>query len=344
MIMKAIGYGILIFIFTALSALGQPKYELKDSLLNQNAISIYLLGNISFGYGATKISTQKVDAALNLAFLLTDKHFFVPINIRDSVALLLKNDGKSPTVINIAETLKVDYVVFAHVNQIQNMLRVDITLVNIKNDTEKFEGEGYSLIHFMKDENVPLYDPSLLSACQRALANALKDTNLYANADENFRVKPVPTLVIGGIEYINNPQYLPKWNIFERNIITAYDAIENIFEEARKSKDYVIYDTPSRDTIFALFNLLIVENYRPVSYHEIDALEKFGVKYYIHGKLTRKKDFSEVELSLSEIKNTNLMVLKTLTEVLPEDNMEQFRAILKEMTGKLLGIQAQRKK
>jgi len=317
---------LLIFlIFSLLKANDKPEIE------------FILTGNITFGNGAKEISISKVDAALNLAGLLTNKYYFVSIYVRDSIANKLRKLDINPTLDKIADSLKINKIAFININKIHNMLRVELILADKNNPEFKSQGIGYDLIRYHDEKNTPLIDPALLRATQRAFAVAIKNKNLY-NIDSlmEFKVIPAPTVIITGIEYIDNPGIMPKWDLFYKSVVTSYLALETIFSEAKQFDNFIFYDIDTRDSIYALHNLYIPENYRPVSYSELEALKHFQVDYLINGKLIRTKNGCDIELSLNKIKKNDLETIKTVKDVLINDNLEEFKAIIRNLTYKLL--------
>jgi hypothetical protein len=304
-----------------------------------------LIGDISFGLGANEISPHKIEAAMNFAAILSKKYILIPSQIRDSVADLLTKKNTPPRLDIIADSLKADKILFFNIGRIFNMLRIEITSVDRLNPDKNNSGEGFAEIRYMKESSdKPLYDPAILKATQAAFAVAENDSNMYANEEGSFRVIPSPTLVIGGLEYLDDPKYLPKWELFELSELTSYDAVESIFEEAINSDKYVIYDIPTRDTIYTLFNLFVIENDNPPSVHEIEALDKFNVNKYISGKFIRLNNYAKIQLSLYDIISAKLKHVKTVEASLEKDDIDKYRAVLKELTRKLLDIKTDKKK
>lgn len=310
--------------------------DLKDYEQVYDLTKIYLLiGNLTFGHQADSISPLKVEAGINLAAILSKKYSLIPSQIRDSLANYFSSNGIKPQVNIIADTLKADKILFINVSAIQNMLRMEITSADAKPPYDKNTGEGYALMHFIEKDNKHLYDPAILAAAQRALASAERDSNLYKDEEGNFRVFPAETMVIGGIEYKDNPNQFPRWDIFDNQVISSYDAVESIFEEAKNSEKFVVYDIPTRDTIFSIFNMFIPENYRPPSTPEIEALDKFQVKNYICGTLTKLKEHCNLELSLYKIVNGKLKLIRTEKDIVEKDDITIYRKVLKRLTKKL---------
>jgi hypothetical protein len=297
---------------------------------------LLLIGNIKYGRETEMVTANKVESAVNLAVGLSEKYLLIPTVLRDSLAKMMSEKGIKPQLNVIADSIGADKIIFILVSRIENMLRVELNLVDAKVTTDRNIGEGFSSIHYMLNDSTQLVDPALLEAMQRAFASAVQDSNLYANCEGSFKVFPAPTLIIGGLEYKDNPSNFPKWDLFDRPIVSSYDAVESIFEQAKESQHFVVYDIPTRDSIYTIFNLYIIENHKPPSQTEIEALDKFLVRRYISGTFTRQKKNAEIELNLYEIVDGRLKQLKTEKGIIEKDDLTEFRNVLKELTKRLL--------
>lgn len=298
---------------------------------------VLMVANISRGKKVEEISDFKVEAALNAIAAMTGKYTLISLTLRDTVVNYLKSINKTPSVLELANELYPDKLLFININRFENMLRVEITSIDAKEPERKSEGIGYAELHFVKAGNIPLYDPILLMAMQRAFAAAEGDSLMFAAMPGKFCVFPAKPLVIGGIDFQLDDR-LFKWKIFDYRVINSYEAAETIYEAAVGSSDYVIYDIPTRDSIYSYFNCHIVENYRPPSPYELEILGKFDVEMYISGIFKRVVKGAELELILSRIVDKKLLVVSTEKGFLDEDDTSKFRALLKELTLKLLGI------
>lgn len=323
------------------SILSEPSasftdYFKDDTLSNKSRI---MLANVKYYKGIDEHVTDfKVDAALNLAAKFSKKYVLVPLKVRDSVAAEMRDSAKKPTVLNVAKNLDVDELLFVLVNKLQNMVRVEITIKSVEDTTKESAGVGYSLLHYMKlQDDKPLYDPTLLEAIQRAFARAEGDTMMFADAPGSFRVLPAKTLVIGGLMY-RDDKSLDEWELFDTKEISSYDAAEAMFDAARESEKYAVYDIPSRDTLYTLFNLYGVENFNAPSSYEIMALSEMDVQRYITGVFERVKKGAEIKLYLCDFKNKSLDILKTAEGSISEDDIDEMRLEVKRLTRKLLGI------
>ncbi|TAL69450.1 MAG: hypothetical protein EPN82_06340 [Bacteroidetes bacterium] len=317
--------------------------ELFASILGSNtgnskSSELYMIADVKLGKEASDLTLSKVESAVALAGGITERFHIVPFSVRDSVAQTLVDQNKAPTAAAIAEMLNVNKILFLNINRVENMLRVDITMIDANDFDEKSEGTGYALIHFIKekDEQV-LYDPSLLAAVQRAVAVCLNDSLMYSETDGKFNVIPAPTLVIGGIEFQDDPD-LNMWDLYSRMAVASYDMIENIFETIKDCRDFVVYDIPTRDTIYSMFKLYFAENYKSPSKFEIEILGKFQVDYYLTGIFKRIKEGAELELGLYEIKEEKLYPVRSEKDILKEDDIYKLRELVQILTKKLFKL------
>lgn len=295
------------------------------------------IAKVEFGSNIENFSEAKIEAALNLIQKLTNRFVLIPNDIRDSIAKMIESGGKSPTVLEIGKQLGASRALFLRISRLANILRVDISAYNFL-DGSTSSGKGYALIHYkLKDQNEPLYDPALLSAMQRSIAELLNDSLMFWGLSGSFKVKPVPTLVIASINYIESDS-LRKLEIFQKRQVSSFFAIESIFDEARLSNDFVVFDTESRDSIYALHNLFEPENFSAPSSIEIQALYNLEVDFLLTGELFTESNSVKIRLYLCKIGKNGLIIEKQAEDTLSEDNLEKFGQSLKLLTSKLLKI------
>jgi hypothetical protein len=296
------------------------------------------VANIRNNSNSEEISDYKLEAALSLACLFSNKYQLIPFGLTDSVAKQLKDQNIAPTAQVIADSLQADKIAFITVNRLENMLRVDLSAVDKENLKKKLHGFGYSPIHFMtagKEE--PLYDPSLLRAMQRALISISGEDSLYAHAKGGFDIVRAAPLVIGGIEFKDDKDEIASWSLFAKQVIYSYDAVETIFESISRNPNYAVYDIASRDSMYAKFGMYTVENYRPVSIHEIDVMNKFEVEYYIGGSFERTSEGATINLFIAEVLPQNVLkVVEEYIGTIETDDIIEFRTELSRITNLLV--------
>jgi hypothetical protein len=299
--------------------------------------NIILIASVKTNQKASGITDSKVEAAMNIIARLTQKYYIVPSRTRDSVVGKLKSEGIEPTAEKVARELNAGKILFFNISRLENVLRMDITEAKTGETSISNSGTGYAALRYrhMANEEI-VYDPPLLEAAQRAFALAEKDSFMFANVDKEFRVLPAETMVIGGLDFQNDESIQPKWDIFDRKEVNSYDASESIFSAAKDNPKYVVFDIATRDSAYALFNLHMVENYRPPTNFEINALNKLEVGYYITGIIKRTGDGAAVTLHLCRIGENNLQIINSVEGTLKEDKVSEFRKLLMELTGKLL--------
>ncbi len=303
----------------------------------QDTIEKLLITQIEFGQGTTNINPVKVEAAMNLVARLGQKYQIIPFDVRDSLALTFEKQGKEPTPIALGKELSARKLLLIKVNSFANILRTDIISFDLADSSVRF-GKGYAQIrYFTKDKNTPILDPALLTGLQRAFADMLNEPDLYEHLEGNFKVRPAPPLVIGTINYIENDT-LSKWEIFRKRQVTSYFAIETIFEFARHSSDFVVFDIPTRDSIYSYFNLYEPENYAPPNANEIQALLNFEVEFYISGEFFWDNGNAYLKLYLCKITEKGLEILKENSKIVKTDNLDDFKKSLELVTKELLNI------
>ncbi|ROL58320.1 hypothetical protein D9V84_00890 [Bacteroidetes/Chlorobi group bacterium Naka2016] len=324
--MKASFFGALLWIIIT-----QIIFAQSDSLKK------ILISQIEFGKNTQGLNQIKVEAAMNLVARFSNKFVIIPFDIRDSVAKTLDTKHIEPTPYNLAKELSAEYIFIIRINRLANVLRVDISSYNISNN-EISNGKGYALIrYFKKETNEPVLDPALLTASQRAFAEVFNEPYIFNNLEGSLRIKPAPTLVIGSINYVENDT-LAKWDIFQKKQVTSYFAIETIFEIAKNSSDFVVFDNATRDSIYAYFNLFEPENYSSPNIEEIKALLNFEVEYYIAGEFFWENNTAKLKLYLCKITDQGLEIIKETVKNVEEDKLDSYKTALETATKELLNI------
>lgn len=309
-----------------------------NSNAEPNNFKKILVAKVTIAKNIDSITEYKAMAALTYATMLTDKYRIISNSLVDSISEAAKSKGESITAKQIAQKLGADFVLFEYINKFEGMLRIEIALRETQNEKDKKSGIGYGLLNFRKkNDDLPLYDPTILKATQRAFASAVGDSLLYENVqDKKLQVYPAFATIIGGIEYEDNTR-LRSWKMFQEKVVSSYDGCEVMFEEAKNSPTLAVYDLASRDSIFTKFKLYGFENYNAFSMTELAVLEKFDVNYYICGKLERNEDGALFVCYLIEIKNSKINIIKSEGELITEDSTDKFREMIRKATKRLIG-------
>jgi hypothetical protein len=301
-------------------------------LYSQNRL---IIGNVTFNGDVAQLNPFKLEQALNFVSITNpDKFTLISSQKRDSLIKLKFEKNIKSNLIDISLELDANYIVFGNVNAFKNLLRTDIILVNTLDTTKILKGYGYSDIKYRKDEDI-IYDPAILNSLKRALALAFGDSLMFYDSLKSSFIKPVPLLAIGGLIFKDDPD-LQKWYLFDKKEVNSYDAVETIFSEAIKSNDFITIDTETRDSIYFVNKLFVPENFNAPSEHELLALYRMDVEYYITGVFRRIAEGARTELYLYRISNGLLTPVAYATELLPEDSIILFRESLKYLTDKIL--------
>ena len=325
---------VIIAAFTLICSLAYSADKPKNT---KPAPKRFFVAKTDFGALARDIKAIKIDASLNFAAKASmGKYEYVPFAALDSIFEQTKSKGDTLTSLTLSKKLNADFFVFVRVNRIENMLRIDISRINARDTSQRHFGTGYASVRYRKLTNEkPMYDPAILTAIMRAFAVASGDSSLFV-IDDSVKVKPVPTLVIGGINY-KDDEKLKSWEVFTHKEISSYDAVENIFDEIKDNDNFAIYDIQTRDSVFSLFNLLLIENYLGPSPNELKILSQMDVDYYITGSLTHTESGGLIDLFLCRIgKNGYLEVLGKETGLVMEDSIKEFNKTIRQTISGLM--------
>ena len=290
-----------------------------------------LIGNVSQGTGADSISIHKIYTATKLAVDMTNSY----IAISDSIRKQLAENTANISTDSLAKTSGANCYMSSSVEVFHGILRANISIVDTKTKTEK-NGFGYAALRYVKDGN-KIYDVAMLEALQRAMMNVTNDTSLYAHQPKEYKTKPAKSLVVGGFMFDDSNSPL-IWKIFNNKSVMSYFASETIYQAAKESNDYVVYDLNTRDSMYAAFNLFLMENFTPPSNTELTILNTFAVEQYIFGSIKRVKSHAQVKIVLTELKDGNLTIISTEEARLEDDYKEDFEKLIKTMTNKVLLI------
>jgi hypothetical protein len=292
-------------------------------------------GTINFDQLDSVIRGSSIDAALALSLELTGNYIYIPVARRDSV--LATQNGGQHTIISAAKSLGATAIVFATVSRLVNLVRAEVVLASGSDFSLRVTGIGYSTIRYMKENtDIPIAEPSILMALQRAIAVALDNPKIYANADTNVRVFPTQLLSVGGVEFISAPAELPPWQLFKEKTVSSYDLAQNIVLHLNDNPDLTILDIDSRDTMFATAGFHLIANDRPVSSSEIQVLRLFEVSAVIIGSLERIPEGARLTLMYCRINsNDTYTPMRTAFALIVEDTKEAFHSAIKECMERL---------
>jgi hypothetical protein len=267
----------------------------------------------------------RFDAALNLiAQELPDRFELVTLEQRNDAIRELEADDQEPTAAKIADKLDVDRLLFLQAGRLENMFRVGLIMTQAPDYIKSQNGTGYALIRYRREETGQrIYDTALLEALQRALADATGDSTMFAQAKELAPVRPAPPVVIGGIQF-ESKNVRPVWSLYEDKVTVSYEMILQIFDVLKDNPNYVAYDLDSRDTMYAMRNLYMVENYRLPSPQEMSMLERFEVHHLVSGIFERtSKDEAVLTLQLGQLNRGMYTTLGTQKISIREDSREK---------------------
>ncbi|MCL2040167.1 MAG: hypothetical protein FWG85_07035 [Bacteroidetes bacterium] len=295
-------------------------------------IRIYLANTVTGqGIDTTILNASKIRPALHLITLLNDKYELVS----DSLISAAISKLDMPNAFEIADEVLADRIFVVKLEQLVNAIRVEIISANPDKQDVK-SAEGISVLHlFKKSDGFPYFDPTIMTALQRAFASIEGDSLMFMSNEEPYNVKPAPSIVIAGIEFVNNDNFI-SWEIFNNPLINSFEYSNIIYETAYKCPNYVLFDIDSRDGIYALFNLFLIENHIPPSYNELSALQRFNVNYYVTGKVERNVNGATITLMIKENTANSNKIIKSVSDNIYENNINYVKDIIEKLAKKLL--------
>jgi len=299
-------------------------------------LKIFIAG-IEVGKNLEDLNPTSVEAALAFSMMLTNFFDIVPPKYVDSIRTEWKKIGKTFTIVDLGNFFEADFLIYINLNRFKNMLRCDITLLFEKDYQKKSNGSGFSFLNYQDTVSKKyLYDPSILIALQRAFAVAVKDSTLFAKA--NNPILPLPTLVITGIEF-KRKENLPTWSLFANAEVNSYFLIEKMFEVISKSNKYQPFDIETRDSIYAIFNFFAPENYKAPNQMELYALRQFEVETIITGSFEQTIEGGELTLILAKFTSVGLTEINRVKGLVTKDSLLEFEKVIEELTNKLVGAE-----
>jgi hypothetical protein len=285
------------------------------------------------GIDTTLLSTDKIPPAMNLITMMTDNYRL----ISDSEIVEATKDMPSPTALEIAQKLNADRVYVIKIEEMMNIIRSEITSIPLNNnENDIISGEGFASLYIMKKEDgTPIYDPTLLTSLQRAFAVCENDSNMFQQFPAPYNVKPVPSMVICGIQFQDDTTLL-HYQVFDNPVITSYEFVETIYSAIYTTNDWLIYDIESRDALYGLFHLYLPENTVLPSYNELAALNRFGIQHYITGKIQRYRNGVRITLILNHLNNATSTPIKEISGEVYKNDTPEILNKLKDLAKELI--------
>lgn len=284
------------------------------------------------------MKSRKIETGLTIALEATGRYSVISTSTRDSA---LKNRTDTITIQQIANLFKAETIVFCQSARIGKLVRSEVVFMSGENFLVNRRGIGYG-ISTIEDEKTQrmIIDPAILSSLQRAVCVALKDSNLYANADSLLRVRPTYLAAVGGFEFKVSSSDLSSWSLFKEKISASYDAAQITVAALQDRDDITLVDIDTRDSMYAVERLYMVEPYNPTTRNERFILRSFEVTHLLAGTVTRTKEGAECAISLQKISDQwEVEPVKTGTYVFKEDSrvalQDAVRASLRQIFGSI---------
>jgi hypothetical protein len=307
----------------------------SDITLSKNYMKLYIAHTIiGRGIDTTHFDESKIFAAINLIAMFSEKYQLIPQQlIQEKIETLIQPIN----AFDVANAVEADKILVIKIEQLKNIIRAEISSLNTKQPEQITTTEGFAVINYFENQtNIPVYDPTILKALQRSFALNDNDSLMFAKLSAPFFAKPVPNLVITGMEFKNNLNY-KKWEVFAEQVVRSYEFAETIYDEIKNIDDWVVFDIDSRDAIYEMFNLFLVENNIAPSKNETAALVKFDVNHFISGKIERNKNGITISLTLNSINQQNEIIpLKSVSENIYVNDVKKTKETIQALARKIL--------
>lgn len=329
---------ILIYIIYSYSLFSQVENTKTDlpiisdtTITKEKSKHIVTIGKVEYGSKIDLLPLWKIDAAMNLIGGLTNKFSYFPFKEKlDYIDSLKKSNVDNPLVY-MKDSLGINWIFNLKINKLQNILGVNLTAISLIDSTKVFNDNGFAYLNLRDSTNKNVYDVSLTNALQRAISKTLKDSTMFSDNLEDYKVFPFPTLVVGGLEFKNNEK-MSKWSLFTDKQVTSFDVAESIWEEVYNQKRFVAFDIESRDSLYTLFNMYGVENYDAPTPFELKALNALEVEYFITGSFERASPGGIIKIHICQVEKQNLKIISTGKIELEEDSIIELRKKVKKAT------------
>ena len=305
---------------------------------SQDTIRV-ISAKVESGSGLETVSPFKIDAAFNIIDNLLPSLDYITEIQKDSLKKeLLLNDVDNEDI-NFSffyDSLHASYAAIVKINRLKNILGLNLTLQSKSDSLPTMQGQGWALLKYRdyKTEEA-LLDPAILNCLQMAYSDAVGDSLIFHNVDSNFRIYPHNTIVVGGLNFIGNDKFV-EWQLFDDKVVTSYDAVENIFDEIRKSNSFVPFDVETRDTLYSLFNMYGIENYDAPTQFEIKSLNEMMVDLYLTGEFERVSEGANLKLHICRVTSNGLEIKNTVKGFLEEDSIAEYRKLIRLKTQELI--------
>ncbi|MCX6141233.1 MAG: hypothetical protein NTX15_10475 [Candidatus Kapabacteria bacterium] len=320
---------------------------LAPSLMAQQARQKVMVGGIQRDTLDTLITSYKVEAAMALALDVSGRYELIPNSTRDSIVRTFHKD--SITIQAAADKLGAELIAFCSIGRVANLVRMEVVITGGEGWIVTTSGTGYASTSLLSDSSrLRIIDPAILTSTQRALCGALLDSALYADADSGLNARPTQLAAIGGIEFIPGSSDLAPWSIIREKIAASYDAASTIAASMRGNDMVTVADIETRDSIYALARLYMVENYNPPSGTEIKTLMGFEFTHIITGRFERVRGGAQLTLVYNEIQpNASYTPVRKATTIVPVDVklalQDGVRTCLRQLFGAITEPVAQKK-
>lgn len=266
-----------------------------------------------------------LDEAVGLAFVMSGRYAYIPMATRDSIVTARK--GEKWTAAQTAVEVGATSMAFVTVARFVNLIRVEIVLMSGPDYKQRQTGVGYaSMRHARVGSDAPNVQPALLLAAQRAVMKLAKDPSLYSGVQKDLRAVPATMYGVSGIAFQQDSTIWPLWQLFDENTVVSYDMVQTIVHRLHDVDSLTVIDIETRDSMYAMGRLYLVENDRAITGNEIRIFLGFDVSHVITGTFARVKEGARLTLFASNVDPSgSLTVARSATRIVKKDTKDSMR-------------------
>lgn len=293
--------------------------------LHAQQVERVMPATISLRAPDTLLLPSVLDEAVGLAFVMSGRYAYIPMATRDSIMNARKSEKL--TAAQTAAEVGATSMAFITVARLVNLLRVEIVLMSGPDYKQRQTGIGYaSMRHARVGTDAPSLQPALLLAAQRAVMNVAKDSSLYLGLQKDLRARPATLYGVSGIAFQQDSTIWPLWQLFDENTVVSYDMVQSIVHRLHDVDSLAVIDIETRDSMYAMARLYLVENDRSITGGEIRIFVGFDVSHVITGTFARVKEGARLTLFASHIdRSGSLTVLRSATRLIRKDTKDAMR-------------------
>lgn len=219
-----------------------------------------------------------VDQALRRALEGIPQVEYLTLNYRDSLVKLAQDSGKKLTVVQLAQQLHLDGVVYTRLARFSSVLALEFRIANPSTGQLTYRDLAFSMIRYRDSAGTMLLGPTLYDVLRKSTAK------FFGRPDSDSLPVASAPLVVTSIA-IEKDTALGRFSTYRQELAT--EGVKALGEYTRMNfPSLVAFDITSRNQVYLLGKILAVDDYKPTSAQERDILYNVGIDHYLTGAIT----------------------------------------------------------